>query len=270
MEAPRILVTTSQKASDELTERARRYAEELGGRFVPRGGRGLGKICREHGVEGLLVVGDNRVSYQCPAQGLEYFFHVGTVKLRLHNLETGRADPMASAMRLESGDTVLDCTLGRANDAIVASYLVGGTGRVVGLEVQPVIAFLARCGLQTLSVAPTALQEAMRRIETHCADYEEVLPTRDAGSFDVVYFDPIFETPVPGSVHLIPLRHLADKRPVSAEAVRQARRVARRCVVVKQSYKTKLWAELPPDEVVRGKSSGAEYGVFSAGARWSS
>jgi hypothetical protein len=56
------------------------------------------------------------------------------------------------------------------------------------------------------------------------------LPDR---SVDIVYFDPMFRRPVLSSSALRPLRSQAEERPLSEAAVREAVRVARRRVVLK-------------------------------------
>ena len=48
---------------------------------------------------------------------------------RVKRLMRGEHDPFVQATQLESGMTVLDCTLGMASDSIVASYMVGESGK---------------------------------------------------------------------------------------------------------------------------------------------
>eukprot|EP00966_Prymnesium_polylepis_P207626 4809377-Prymnesium_polylepis.1 len=57
-----------------------------------------------------------------------------------------------------------------------------------------------------------------------------------SGSADVVYFDPMFRRPTKSSTAFDVLRTLAHKDSLSHEALAQARRVARRAVVVMDQW----------------------------------
>lgn len=221
----------------------------------------LSDLCETHDADGVLTITRQRNIYREPDRELEYFFHPGMSKTRIHNLKAGRGDPMVTAMDLSEGDRVLDCTVGRANDAIVAGWVVGEAGRILGVEKVPIIAHLTIHGLQNYEDPNTAVNKVMRRIQVRHADYERVLPDLDAASFDVVYFDPVFHEPLERSEPMKPLRELADKSPVDADSLQQALRVARRCAVIKQRYDTELWEELGIDEVVGSDSSRIEYGI---------
>lgn len=240
------------------------WAERLGAEIVPRGRDNLRELAEKHGAWAVIAIQAQRVTLYVPAEGMEYFYHPGMAKRRVRNIQQGMGDPMVSAMRLEEGDRVLDCTLGRGTDAIVASYVVGESGKVVGLESVRVIAAMTEHGLRTFRTGVDELDQAMRRIEVVWADNADYLRRAEEKSFDVVYFDPLFHKPVEGSSAMVPLRKLADKRPLSAEALERALAIARRCVVVKQRRGTPLWRELEPDETVAGKRSSIEYGVFMA------
>lgn len=262
----RIVVTTSRKPTRELALLARDWAGRLGARVEPRAGRSLIQVTRDSGADAVLVVQPSGPRLLRPSEGIEYFFHPGMAKVRLHNISAGRSDPMVEAMRLRRGDSVLDCTLGRASDAIVASAVVGPTGRIVGVEIVPVIAELTRHGLQTYESGRADVDAAMRRIEVHCADHRSHLRESDADSFDVVYFDPVFTTPVLESDAMAPLRALADKSSVSRQTLAEALRVARRRVVIKNVAGSPLWKDLGITNIVRGSGSRVEYGVVDARA----
>jgi len=255
-----IIVTTSRRPSADLRRQAEQWAERLRAPAVPREG-GLEQLCGQHGADGVLVVSQQRVTYHEPETGLAYFFHPSMAKVRIHNLEAGRGDPMVEAMRLQPGDTLLDCTVGRATDAVVAAHAVGPEGSVLGIEKVPVIAQLTIHGLATYEDSSRKFTGLLRRVEVLEADYNDYLPTCADHSFDVVYFDPVFHEPAKRSEAMKPLRELADKSTVSAEALQEALRVCRRCVVIKQRYGTPLWDALGIESIVAGGSSRVEYGV---------
>ncbi len=259
----RLVVTTSRKPTAELSRQAEQWAERFGTRPVPRRDRSLGAIASEEDVAGILVIGAHQPIYYEPDRGLKYFFHPSMAKVRIHNIKTGHGDPMITAMNLAAGDEVLDCTLGRGADAVVASWVVGSAGKVVGLGKVPIIAQLAIDGLQNYEIAPTDVATAMRCIAAYQADYNEYLSDCPDNRFSIVYFDPIFDEPLELSAPMQPLRAIADDEPVGAEAIQQALRVARRAVVIKQRVGTGLWDELPFSvELISGSSSRIEYGVI--------
>ncbi|NPV47641.1 MAG: class I SAM-dependent methyltransferase [Armatimonadetes bacterium] len=209
----------------------------------------------------MVVVGPERVTYHEPARDLHYFYHPGMAKVRLHSHRRGDPDPMIQAMDAQPGDEVLDCTLGRASDALLVSWVVGETGRVVGLEASAVLAALVRDGIARYADPSAALTAALRRIRCQWADYREYLPECPDGAFDVVYFDPLFDEPLETSPAMAPLRLLAERAPLTAETVAEAARVARRRVVIKQRRGSGLWHRIPVDRVVHGRSARVEYGV---------
>ena len=260
-----MVVTTSRQPNDAHLAEVARWAGLLDAPLVDRADLSVARLAALHGVAGVLVVGGDRVTYYEPGRELLYFFHPGMARRRIRNLRAGNGDPMITAMGLGPGDSVLDCTLGRGADATVAAQVVGETGRVVGLEKVPVLAWLTIEGLRTYEIQDAATQAAMRRVEARCADYAELLPREADGSCDVVYFDPIFEQMVPGASAMIPLRQLASHEPLTAASLTEARRGARRRVVIKQPSGSPLWERLGiPVEIVSGGKSHVEYGVVRA------
>jgi len=260
---PTFLTTTSRQADPASWRHAVEWAARLDVRAVPRAGRSLPTLCRAEGVEGALVLSPERPPTFMPADGgAGYYYHPGMALTRIRNLENGLGDPMVTAMALRPGDAVLDCTLGRAADALVASFVVGPAGRVVGVESSPLIAELTIHGLQTYEPAREGLTPAFRRIEACRGDHLDFLRAAVDRTFDVVCFDPLFEEPVEASSGMEPFRPLADSQPLQLEAVAEARRVARRVVVIKERPQAGLWARLQVDRLVAGKGSSIAYGVL--------
>lgn len=256
------VVTTSRNPDDDETARASEWAERLGVRFVPRADRSLARLCEDEGVEGALTVTSERVGLIVPADGTEYFFHPSMARTRIRNIRDGAGDPMITAMALRPGESVLDCTLGRATDATVASHVVGESGRVLGYEAHPLIAALTIDGLRTYEIEGAGVQEAMRRIEARHGDCELVLPQMETGAFDVVYFDPFFEETLERSHSMQPLRRIGMHRALAVETFEQARRVARRCVVIKRRRGQEIAGLVQPAEIVGGGGSRVEYVVL--------
>lgn len=256
------VVTTSRRLDPELVERAQQWAERLGAPYVPRDDRSLTKLCAAEGVEAALTVTPLRVGLVVPAEDVEYFFHPSMARTRVRNIRDGMGDPMIRAMALQPGDSVLDCTMGRAVDATVASSVVGEQGSVVGYEAHPLVAALTIEGLQSYEIEGLGVQEAMRRIDARHGDCREVLPTLEARSFDIVYFDPFFQHTVEQSQAMQPLRRLGLHEPIPAATYEEARRVAKRAVVIKRRREQDA-PQLPAAaRVVSGGGSRIEYVVL--------
>jgi len=171
---------------------------------------------------------------------------------------------MVTAMGLRRGDRVLDCTLGLASDAIVASAAVGEEGRVEGLEAVLPVFLVVRDGLQRYPAREPMMEAAMRRIRAHWAEACEFLAQATAGDYEVVYLDPFFEKPVAASCGIAPLRlvGLHDQASLRAAAERGLE-IATRCVVVKGSRESRFLRGLPVTQVVSGRRSRVEYSVLS-------
>lgn len=245
------LVTTARRADRALQVAAQELARRYGQPYVPRSALATIPV-------GTLVVGRDGLRF-CGERG-ELRFHPGLAVVRIKRLRAGEKDHLAEALDLRRGDAVLDCTLGLAADAIVASYVVGEEGAVVGIESSLPLAVLVEQGLRTYRSGRPWVDEAMRRIQVIHADHREYLSACPDRSFDVVYFDPLFRWPVERSSALEPFRPLANPAPLSPEAVAEAKRVARRRVVLKERRGSPEFARLGFKCLLGGQSSRVAYG----------
>ena len=254
-----VVVTVGHKAKPEHFALAREMAKQLDAPFAERGNTSLAALRERYGVSCVMVVKEKLV---VDTEGGELFFHPGMAHLRLKNLRHGESDHLLNALGLAEGMRVLDCTLGMGADAIVESFSVGEAGKVVALENNPVVAALIAHGLQTAEGEHPTTIAAMRRVRVVCADYLDFLRVQPDDSFDAIYFDPMFRHPFTESTGINPLRLLADPRPVSLEAILEARRVASRRVVLKESSKSEEFMRLGFTEFEGGKYSNVRYGVI--------
>lgn len=106
----------------------------------------------------------------------------------------------------------------------------------------------------------------MGRVHVVTADYRQFLPQCVDGEFDIVYFDPFFEERLPGSVNSIsPLAHFGNPAPLAVGSVQEARRVARRRVVVKHPKHQPLPEELAScvAETVTTRKNRIQYDIFT-------
>jgi 16S rRNA G966 N2-methylase RsmD len=257
------IVTTGDRSTPENIMVARDLAHILAAPYIPRDSMSLDKIRRKYDTDQIIVVAKKRI--QLVMSNGVYFFHIGMAKLRIKSLRDGKYDHMAMAMGLSPGDWILDCTLGLGTDAIVASYLAGNTGGVVGIETSALAAEILRRGLQAAEETDKEISMAMHRIEVISGDYLAYLQKMPAKSFDIVYFDPMFRQPVKESSGIAPLRLLANHAPVSLEAIAEAKRVARKRVVFKEATNSSEFSRLGFHHFGGGKYSSVTYGYIEPG-----
>lgn len=221
-----LAVTTSAKPNPQLLAQAEAASRQWGvPLFLRRHKRGKTEWLQER-ADALLIFGHDGVTLW-DREG-HHGFHGGMAHLRRMRLAAGEPDTFVRIADLRKGDAVLDCTLGLAQDALVASLAVGPEGRVVGVEKSLPLCALAAEGLKLYELGPDSC-----RIEVVHADAHEYLRTLPARSFDVVCFDPMFAKPRKAQPGFDVLRRFADHAPLTPEALLEARRVARRWVVIK-------------------------------------
>lgn len=251
-------VTVGRNENIALEKLAQTWAEKFGVKYVERGSKGsLDFLLAQEQVEALLVA-TNKGPQVYSASGT-FFFHPSMAVLRVQRLKKHESDHFITALALKEGMKVLDCTMGLASDAVVASFITGTTGVVCAVEASPLLQFVVSEGLQKYQAEDIDLNNAMRRIKTVYAEAEAYLQTLPADSFDVVYFDPMFRVPVNGSSNMEPLRPLSWEKPLNVATVEAALRVAP-CVVIKERGQKVLEA-LGCTEILGGRYSRIKYGV---------
>ncbi len=227
-EAMRLALTTALGAMSDLLAEARAAAERHGVPLLERRERPLAEVAGLARAEALVVLAVRGVALF--VAGTEHRYQPGMGTLRAKRLvlgETATGDPFLMAAGLRPGDAVLDCTLGLGADALVAAEAVGPAGRVLGLEASPALAVWVSEGLRRLPFP------AARRVEVRCCEHGAFLRGLPDRSFDIVVFDPMFRHARAQEPAFDVVRRLADPRPLQQAALEQARRTARRWVVVK-------------------------------------
>ncbi|WP_134700462.1 class I SAM-dependent methyltransferase [Ammoniphilus sp. YIM 78166] len=255
-----MVVTTAQKENEELIHQAIHWAHLTNGRVVSRRGRSIEAIYHEEATEECLVVTQERILWYVKGTKQPFFFHPGMSSVRIKRLLAGDNDIMIQMCQIQPGDSWLDCTMGLGSDSIVASYRVGPKGKVVGVESESTVALLVREGLKTVAEYQE-LDEAARRVEVVCKEHEVFLKELPDKCFDVVYFDPMFRAGIQESDALKVLRHYANPAAISQEAIKQARRVARRRIVLKERKSSGEFERLG-FKVERKESKEVAYGIL--------
>jgi predicted methyltransferase len=236
-EREKMIVTTAGRTNKEMIEKAKQIANELRIQYVTRHKSSVEAIQRQW-HDDVLVVGKNRLEIR-PMNGDEpLFFHPNSAMFRVKRILRGETEPFLQATKLTKGMSFLDCTLGLASDSIVASLVVGEAGNVTGTEGNRYIAYLVKNGLQHWDSGLEKMNKAMRRIQVIHNDYRTFLASLPDRSFDVVYFDPMFEESILESDGIKGIKPFALYTELDEEVIAEAKRVARKRIVLKDHWKS--------------------------------
>ncbi|MNC23895.1 Ribosomal RNA small subunit methyltransferase J [compost metagenome] len=229
-----MFVTTSYHPTPAELEQARSLAARLGCLYVQRRQSSLPRLQREHGTQDIVVATTLGLRYFPEGSKEPFFFHPSSAQVRIKRMLHGMADGLLEAAGVQEGDAILDCTAGLCSESILFAYAAGPGGEVTALESEPLIALLVEEGLKTYESGLEVLDQAMRRVKVIQTGHLSELKRRPDKSADVVYFDPMFRQTIEDTSALAPLKAIANGSELQAEAVLEARRVARRRVVLKE------------------------------------
>ena len=225
-----IAITTSLRENDDLLKRARIIGEKLSLPIIKRQKQSVTKLIK--GREGLLLVYDNKLCL-VNQDGSELVFHPDTAMLRIKSSHDALIDLLGKEPL-----QILDSTMGLASDSIVMAY-AGHT--VTAVESHPIIHFIISEGLQHYQSDSEVLNKAMRSIHTVCAKNLAYLKTLPDNSYDVIYCDPMFSERITESKNLDGLRQYANDTAFSEEFLREAKRVARKKIIIKAHFRDKVF-----------------------------
>lgn len=250
----KIAVTTAREKDNELKDKGYIVAKDLGIPFIERRNYSLNKVMLNNKIKYLFVVEKDRLLLKSKDGIL--FWHKGTSDIKINGINNGNNKVMINALRLENGDSILDCTLGLAGDSIVFASLVGESGKVVGTEINRFIAYLTKRGLKEY-------KNLGANIKVINESYEEFLSKQADNSFDVVYFDPMFKKPNKKSTAINAFREFADHRELTKETLKEALRVCNKRVVIKERQGLNDFEKLGIKKYYGSESHGAIiYGVI--------
>ena len=213
-----IAVTTGYAPSEAAQARARVLSERFAAPLVER--RAFHALFGATGATHLYVVGRDHEEVRAPEGAC--FVQEGLLATKLNE---GSRHPFVRA--LGPCTSIVDCTLGLANDALHAAVSLRCS--VLGVEASPVIHALLEEGLPRL----WASHAAGRQIQLHHGDSLDVLRGLGDRSHDVVFLDPMMSRPRKCAPSFAVMRTFAVPEGPSAELLQQAARVARARVVVK-------------------------------------
>lgn len=253
-------VTTVREAGRDVYEQAKKRAAALGLPCDEREGS-LSEMAEKRAREGYLIYGRKLLYYWTPKG--EYHFHLGTASLRIRQIEEGRGDRLCALLPEGDALSVLDCTFGRGNDAAVFSFFLGNKGSVVSLEKSTPLYEVGRAGLLSGTEERPAVGEALRRIRLLHEDFRTFLFRAPEKSYDVLYFDPMFQVPVKRDVNRIEgFRQAACYDGIDKKVLERASAVARKRIIVKERPFSKLFRELHFSRIYKHPGQSTAYGVI--------
>ena len=259
MEEIKFAVTSNKNDNKILKEQARAWAQQLQAPYVKRYENGsLDAMLEDHHLDALLISG--KKGPQLYSREGMLLYHPGLGKVRWQRVvQRHENDNFLTALDIRPGQCVLDCTVGLAADALLASHAVGETGKVFGLEASLPLWFLTSQGIMSYKSKFPEMVQDLKRIKIVHAEASEYLKVLPKNSFDAVYFDPMFRQPVRKSSEMVPLRPLAFHEPLTLEMVELALNVAPRIIVKERSVE--ILKEYGCTEFVGTKYSAVRFGI---------
>lgn len=228
----KIIVTTSLRMNQSLVLQAQKIATLLSLDYQERKKRSVQSFLTE--ADAVLVVYQSQLVLE-EKTGQVLFFHPDTAMLRI---KSGR-DPLLELLGKEK-QSIIDCTMGLGSDSIV---LASAGHRVTALESSKLVHFIVSRGLQDFDSGLQEVNRAMKSIQTIWTDSLTYLKGQIDKSVDVIYFDPMFSEEIKESQNLSGLSTLADKSRLTEEIVSEAKRVARKKLIIKAHFRDQVFEE---------------------------
>lgn len=255
----KLIVTGSQSLKKE-SDILKQFIKETNIEYIPRARKSLPALARENGASGVIVWYETGPILYIGEE--KFFFHPSMAKNRLILYRKNQIeDNLIKASGLESQDSFLDCTLGMGADAIVASYFTSRP--VLSLESSYPISIIIKWGMKTYQTKASWLIEPLKKIEICHADHGGFLHSLNDGSYDIVYFDPMFERPLLSSKPLNILRKMANHNPLTRETIAEACRVARKKVVMKERVDGNGFSRLGFHKIAHSPHNRIGYGIIT-------
>lgn len=208
----------------------------------------------------VIIVTSARVIYA--TEKGQIYFHPNLAQVRSKRLENGETDALISVSGLTEGMRFLDCTMGLGSDSLIASQVVGSKGSVVALESSSVIHMIVKMGMRFYPFENKSLALAASRIKFIHTHYLDYLQQAEDNSFDIVYFDPMFDASIKEDTPLTALEIAADFHPLNLETIIEAKRVAKKYVIMKNHYTSDRFHSLGFTQHIR-KTAQFHYGVIN-------
>ncbi|MNW53246.1 Ribosomal RNA small subunit methyltransferase J [compost metagenome] len=258
-----MIITTGDNEAPEAVVRAKALSEESGAKYVRRNRTSLSKLSARYGNADVLVILEGGARL-LRAGGESLMFHPSMAFVRAKRLLKGEHDTMLEAARVKPGDTIIDCTAGLGSDSAIFSLAAGEDGQVIAIEDSFPLWALLREGFSSYVSGIQAFDDALRRIQPRCMNHMDALKQMPDKSADVIYFDPMFRDPIMESSAISPLRMFANNSSLTGEVIAEAKRVARKSIVLKEKKGSGEFERLGFETVERSHTK-IVYGVILLG-----
>jgi ubiquinone/menaquinone biosynthesis C-methylase UbiE len=255
-----VKITTAGRVTNKLVQKAKQLSSTHQLDYVERTGHSIEGL-KNIVMDDLLIVGSDKIFFSPYKSSDKVFFHPNLSMIRAKRIANREQDPFIEIAQLEKGMSVLDCTLGLASDSIVASYVVGPSGTVVGVEGDRALSILTEDGLKNFTSGWNDIDDAMKRIHVHYADHYEYLQSAPTNGFDVVYFDPMFDKAISSSHGINTIRQQAIHTKLSKNVITEAKRVAKKRVILKDHWQSSRFHQLGFIQHIR-KTSAFHFGTI--------
>lgn len=257
----KIAVTTTREKDGDLSRKAEIISQDLNIPYIKRGNISINKTIARENLDYLLVVEKDKLVIK--GEDTEVFWHPNMTELKIKSIKNGSRESMIEASELKEGDSILDCTLGFAGDSIIFASVVGENGTVVGTEVNKYLAYITKSGLENYTEVSDETRKYMKSIKVINESYEDYLSKQADNSFDVVYFDPMFKEPNKKSSAINAFRNFTEHKGLTKDIIKEALRVCRRRIVIKERYALNNLKELGVEKYYGGTRRGSiVYGVI--------
>lgn len=255
-------ITTGKRSDEGQIEKCKQLAHKWGLQYIPRNKRSVEMLLKELECSGIFIVEREKIVYK----GLDFnlYWHPSTAKIATGELGQLKYTSLIKALDLKDDDHVLDCTFGLGSDALRIAMALGEKGRVTGIESALPMALLSTEGLNNVeNLKVLALERAAEKINVVLGQHYDFLKAQPTGSFDSIYFDPMFEQPKLEAHGINGFRHLAAREKLTEEVLVEALRVCRKRVVVKERMDSSLMKLSILTEMIGEKhSSRVGYGII--------
>ncbi|MFC0477987.1 class I SAM-dependent methyltransferase [Robertmurraya beringensis] len=256
-----MFVTTAGRTNPDMIEEAKQIALALECPYQERRKKSVQTLQSLY-KDDCIVVGKERLELFLMNGEEPFFFHPNSSMFRIKRLLKNEHDPFIDATGLAKGMSLLDCTLGLASDSIVASFVVGASGKVVGTEENKYLSYLVGRGLKSWQSGLAGMDEAMRTISVQHSDALSFLKEVPSNEFDCVYIDPMFEETILESDGIRALAELAAYSEVREEFISEAKRVARNRLVLKDHFRSKRFEQFG-FSVMKRPSAKFHFGIIT-------
>lgn len=255
-----MIVTTAGRTNDQMIQTAIRVALDLDLPYIERNKKSIELLQTQYKTD-VLVIGKDRIEWFVFGTSDPVFFHPNSAAFRAKRWLSGEVEPFLQATTLKEGMSFLDCTLGLASDSIMASLATGPVGKVTGIEANKLLAYIVSTGLHTWEMQNEETEQSMRRIEVVLGNHLDILQTLPDDFYDVIYFDPMFERQIEESTGILAIRNIAYYGDLTERTVEEAKRVAKKRVVLKDHWQSDRFDRFGFTRMVR-KSSKFHYGYW--------